>query len=169
MRLPLPTSFLMAVFAGWLNRQQQAAIEYLKVENQILKSQLRGRRLRLTDEQRLRLATKGRVLGRKLLAQVACIVTPATILEWHRLLVALKWTFRRKDMGRPPLGAEVRALIVQFAGNDSNWGYTSIRDRLRNLGHRVSRATVANVLREHGVESAPKRRQMSWAPFLKAH
>jgi len=96
MRVPLPTSFLMVVFAGWLNRQQQAAIECLKVENQSLKLQLRGRRLRLTDEQRIRLATKGRALGRKLLAQVACIVTPATILGWHRRLVALKWTFRRQ-------------------------------------------------------------------------
>src|SRR5687767_10352794 len=107
MRVPLPTSFLMVVFAGWLNRQQQAAIECLKVENQSLKLQLRGRRLRLTDEQRIRLATKGRALGRKLLAQVACIVTPATILGWHRRLVALKWTFRRQAMGRPPLAAEV--------------------------------------------------------------
>src|SRR5688572_28071247 len=169
MRVPLPTSFLMVVFAGWLNRQQQAAIDYLKVENQILKSQLKGQRLRLTDEQRLRLAKKGRAFGRKLLAQVACIVTPATILAWHHRLVALKWTFRRQAVGRPPLAHEVRALIVQLADNDSNWGYTSIRDRLRNLGHRVSRATVANVLREHGVEPARKRRQTSWATFLKAH
>ena len=61
--------FLVVVFAGWLNRQQQAVIEYLKTENEILKSQLMGRRLRLTDEQRRRLAVKGRALGRKLLAE----------------------------------------------------------------------------------------------------
>jgi len=103
------------------------------------------------------------------LAQVGCIVTPETILAWHRRLVALKWTFRREGMGRPRIADEVRTLIVEFAGNDSNWGYTNIRDRLRSLGHRVSRATVANVLREHGVEPAPKRRQMSWVTFLKAH
>ena len=86
----LPTYFLMVVFAGWLNRHQQAAIEYLKTENEILKSQLKGCRLRLRDEDRRRLAEKGRVLGRKLLAEVACIVTPETILAWHRRLVALK-------------------------------------------------------------------------------
>ena len=76
--------FLVVVFAGWLNRQQQAVIEYLKTENEILKSQLKRRRLRLTDEDRCRLAVKGRALGRKVLAEVACIVTPDTVLAWHR-------------------------------------------------------------------------------------
>jgi hypothetical protein len=70
----------MVVFAGWVNRQLQAAIEYLKAENEVLKSQLKGRRLRLTDEERRRLAVKGRALGRKLLAEVASLVTPQTIL-----------------------------------------------------------------------------------------
>ena len=64
-----PMHFLVVVFAGWLNRQQQAVIEYLKTENEILKSQLKGRRLRLTDEERRRLAVKGRALGRKVLAE----------------------------------------------------------------------------------------------------
>src|SRR5215212_561148 len=141
----------MVVFAGWLNRQQQAAIEYLKTENEILKSQLKGRRVRLRDEDRRRLAEKGRALGRKLLAEVACIVTAETILAWHRRLVALKWTFRRPVMGRPPIAAEVRALIVELAGSDSHWGYSSIRDRLGNLGYRISRSTVASVLKEHGI------------------
>ena len=84
MNKSLPIHFLIMVFAGWLNGQQQAVIEYLQTENEILKSQLMGRRLRLMDEQRRRLAVKGRVLGRKLLAEVACIVTPDTILAWHR-------------------------------------------------------------------------------------
>ncbi len=166
----LPMHFLVAVFAGWLNRHQQAAIEYLKTENEILKSQLKGRRPRLTDEQRRRLAVKGRALGRKLLAEVACIVTPETILAWHRRLVALKWTYCRRKLGRPPIAGKVRAMIVELASNDSNWGYSSIRDRLRNLGYRVSRTTIANVLAEYGLEPAPKRgRRMSWSTFMKAH
>ena len=166
----MPTYFLMVVFAGWLNRQQQAAIDYLKAENEILKSQLRGRRLRLTDEERRQLAVKGRALGRKLLTECASLVTPETILAWHRRLVALKWTFRRRNVGRPSICQEVRALILELARNDSNWGYRSIRDRLGNLGHQVSRATVASVLREHGMEPAPKRSKgMSWSTFLKAH
>ena len=104
----VPTYFLMVVFAGWVNQQQQAAIEYLKAENEILKSQLKGRRLRLTDEERRRLAVKGRALGRKLLAEVASLVTPHTGLAWHRSLVALKWTFRRRNVGRPSILQEVR-------------------------------------------------------------
>ena len=170
MSMPLPTYFLMVIFAGCLNREQQTAIEYLKAENEILKAQLKRHRLRLTDEERRRLAVKGRALGRKLLAEVACLVTPRTILAWHRRLVALKWTFRRRGVGRPAISNEVRGLILEMARNDSNWGYRSIRDRLSNLGHQVSRATVANVLREHGIEPAPKRSKgMSWSAFLKAH
>ena len=87
MSAQLPMYFLMVVFAGWLNRQQQPAIDYLKTENEILKSQLKSRRLRLKDEDRRLLAEKGRALGWKLLAEVACIVTPETILAWHRRLV----------------------------------------------------------------------------------
>ena len=164
MKTSLPMHFLVVIFAGWLNRQQQAVIEYLKTENEILKSQIKGRRMRLADEQRRRLAVKGRELGRKVLAEVACIVTPDTILGWHRRLVALKWTFRRRTSGRPPIADEVRALIVKLARTDSNWGYRSIRDRLETLGHRVSRSTVASVLKEHGIDPAPRRGQrMSWA------
>ncbi len=166
----MPTYLLLGIFAGWLNRHQAAIIEYLRTENEILKRQLNGRRPRLTDEERRRLAVKGKALGRKALAAVACIVTPDTILAWHRRLVALKWTYPRRGVGRPPVADEVRALIVEMARTDSRWGYTSIRDRLRNLGHLVSRATVATVLKEQGLEPAPKRsRGNSWSAFLKAH
>jgi hypothetical protein len=99
--------FLVVVFAGWLNRQQQAVTDYLKTENEILKTQIKGRRLRFTDEERCRLAVKGRALDGKVLAEVACIVTPETILAWRRRLVALKWTLRRQTLGRPPIADEV--------------------------------------------------------------
>ena len=65
---------------------------------------------------------------------------------------------------------EVRAQILELAPNDSNWGYSSIRDRLANLGHRVSRSTIASVLKEHGIDPAPKRRRRtSWTTLIKAH
>jgi hypothetical protein len=99
---------------------------------------------------------KGKVLGREMLAEVACLVTPETILRWHRRLIAMKWTFPPRGVGRPPVGSEIRRLIVEMARTESRWGYTSIRDRLRNLGYRVSRATVANVLKAHGLEPAPR-------------
>jgi putative transposase len=75
---------LLATFAGWINRHQAQAIDYLVEENRVHKEQLGGKRLRLTDDQRRRLAAKGHALGRRLLAQVATIVTPDTIMRWHR-------------------------------------------------------------------------------------
>jgi len=166
----MPIYLLLGIFAGWLNRHQQAIIEYLRTENEILKRQLHGRRPRLTDEERRLLAVKGKALGRKVLEAVAGIVTPETILAWHRRLIAVKWTFPRRTQGRPATSNEVGALIVEMARTEPRWGYTSIRDRLRNLGHRVSRATVAKILKAHGLEPAPNRsRGNSWSAFLKAH
>ena len=87
--------FLLAALVGWLDRQQQDGLAYLLEENRILRGQLRGRRLRLTDEDRCRLARRGRPLGRRLLSQVATIVTLDTILRWHRQLIARKWTYAK--------------------------------------------------------------------------
>ena len=87
---------LLATFAGWIGRQQSHVIAYLIEENRVLKEQLEsgGRRLRFTDDQRRRLAAKGKPLGRKVLGEIATIVTPDTILAWHRRLIAVKWTWR---------------------------------------------------------------------------
>jgi hypothetical protein len=82
-----PLQVLLVTLAGWVNRHQQHVIEYLVEENRVLKEQVKGRRLRLTDDQRRRLAAKGRRLGRRVLRQVATIVTPDTILRWHRQLM----------------------------------------------------------------------------------
>ncbi len=76
-----PLQLLLATFAGWVNRHQTQVIDYLVEENRVLKEQLRGRRLRLTDDQRRRLAAKGKILGRRVLARIATIVTPDTILR----------------------------------------------------------------------------------------
>lgn len=76
-----PLQFLLLTVAGWVHREQQAVIDYLREENAVLREQLGGKRLHLTDAQRRRLAVKGRALGRKLLAGVGCIVTPDTILR----------------------------------------------------------------------------------------
>src|ERR687897_2427495 len=110
-----PVRLLLVALAGWVNRQQQEVIEYLVEENLVLREQLRGRRLRLTDDQRRRLAAKGQRLGRRVLRQVATIVTPDTILRWHRLLLARKWTFAPKRPGRPGIVKEISALIVRMA------------------------------------------------------
>jgi hypothetical protein len=79
-----PLQFVPAVLSGWLNEHQAHVVDYLREENRLLRQRLRGPRLRLTDDDRRRLAAKGILLGRKLLAQAATIVTPETILAWHR-------------------------------------------------------------------------------------
>src|SRR6187401_2436611 len=83
-----PFRFLLIAFAGWMNQHQLLAVDYLREENRILREQLGGRRLRFTDDQRRRLATKAKGLGRKLLAEIATLVTPETLLAWHRQLIA---------------------------------------------------------------------------------
>ena len=77
--------------AGWMNQRHLRAIDYLREENRVLREQLGDRRLRLTDDQRRRLAANAKALGRKVLAEVASIVTPETLLAWHRRLIAQKY------------------------------------------------------------------------------
>ena len=87
-----PWQLLRIILAGWLNRQQAAVIEYLRTENQVLKETHGTKRVMLNDDQRRRLAVKGRILGRKALEEIATIVTPDMILRWHRQLVAASGT-----------------------------------------------------------------------------
>jgi putative transposase len=102
--------------AGWWNNQRQEAMAaYLIEENRILRAQLRGRRLRLTDEGRRRLARRGQRLGRPLLSQVATIVTADTILRWNRQLIARKWTYAKGRSGHPGVLAEIRRLVMRMA------------------------------------------------------
>jgi putative transposase len=168
-----PLQYLIAVVALWLGRQQQEAIDYLKEENRLLKEKLGDRKLHFTDAERRRLATRAKLLGRKRLAQLDTLVTPDTLLRWHRGLVAQKqkWNpvYRRKP-GRPRIHVEIVALILRMAQENPRWGYTRIQGALSNVGHKVARGTIANVLKEHGIDPAPIRgRRTSWSTFLKAH
>ena len=167
---PWHVAFVWAV--GWVNRQQQLVIEYLCAENRVLREQTGKKRILLTDDQRRRLAVKGKELGRKGLESITTLFTPDTILRWHRQLVAQKWDYskRRNSPGRPPIEEEVAELIVRFARENRSWGYRRIQGALSNLGHAVSDTTVANVLKENGLEPAPLRRKRTpWKEFLKAH
>ena len=85
-----PWQLYLVILAGWINRQQQEVIEYLRTENQVLKEKHGGKRILLNDDQRRRLAVKGQVLGRKRLEEVGTLFTPDTVLRWHRMLVANK-------------------------------------------------------------------------------
>src|SRR4029077_2090333 len=131
-RLPPPLAFLFLLFSGWINRQQQDVIEYLLEENRILRAAHGPHRVRLTDDQRRRLAFKGKALGRRRLADVAGIVTPDTILRWYRRLVANKYDgSTKRRVGRPSTKPDIVSLVVRMAQENPTWGYTRIRGGLQ--------------------------------------
>jgi len=162
---------LLLMLAGWINRHQLAVIDYLKEENRVLRELHGKRRLRFTDDQRRRLAAKGKVLGRRLLTEVCNIVTPDTILRWHRRLIARKYDgSAKRGSGRPRVMVQIRQLAVRMAIENEGWGYSRIKGALVNLGHRVSRSTVRRILKEQGIDPAPERsKHMPWGKFLKTH
>ena len=165
-----PFHLLVIAVAGWLNRQQQVVIDYLIEENRVLKEQVEGQRLRFTDEQRMRLAVKAKGLGRRLLDELETLVTPDTLLAWHRKLIAQKWTYAKKGPGRPRVAQEITDLILRMARDNTSWGYDRIQGALANLGHVIAPNTVKNILKRHGIEPAPDRqKRTSWKAFLKAH
>jgi putative transposase len=166
-----PLQYVIAASALWLDRQQQEVIDYLKEENRLLKEKLGHRKLHFTDAERRRLAARAKLLGRKILAQLDTLVTPDTLLRWHRELIAQKWNHvHKRKPGRPRTKDEIVALLLRMAQQNPSWGYTRIVGALRNLGHKVSRSTIANVLALNGIDPAPlRRKRTAWSTFLKAH
>ncbi|MPZ42848.1 MAG: hypothetical protein GEV05_05460 [Betaproteobacteria bacterium] len=168
---PSLLTFLLMAVSGWVYRHQLLVIEFLQAENRMLKERLRGKRIRFSDEERALLARKAKAVGRKALLELDTIVSPDTLLRWHRRLVAEKWNFsKRRSPGRPGIMREISQLIVRMAQENPSWGYTRIQGALANVNHQVGRGTVANVLKANGIEPAPERgKQTRWSTFLKAH
>src|SRR5712692_2224002 len=166
-----PFRFVLVAVAGWMNQRQLEMIDYLREENRVLREQLGKRRMRLNDDQRRRLAAKAKGLGRKLLAEVATVVTPETLLAWHRKLIAQKYDGRaHRAPRRPRTAGEIEALVVRMAEENRDWGYRRIEGALSNLGHEVARSTIAQILERHGIEPAPERsRKTTWKEFLSRH
>jgi hypothetical protein len=159
--------WLLATLVGWFDQREREAMAYLIEENRILRGHVPGR-IRLTDEERRRLAVHGHRLGRLRLRHVATIVTPDTILRWHRQLIARKWTCANRRGGRPGVLVEIRRQVLRMAEENPTWGYTRILGALKNVGHRVSRSTIARILKAAGVPPVPQR-PTSWHTFLRAH
>jgi len=165
-----PLSLVVTCVAGWMNRHQQEVIEYLQEEVRVLQEQL-GRRPRFNDEQRRRLALKAKTVGRQGLRRFARIVTPDTLMAWHRRLIARKYDSSKvRKPGRPSTASELRELILRMARENRSWGYTRIQGALSNLGHEVGRGTVAAILKAAGLDPAPERmNRTTWKEFLRTH
>ena len=167
-----PWQLLIAILSGWIHSRQQQIIEFQNDQLISLMKSQGKKRILLTDDQRRLLAVKGKALGRKTLRELTTIVTPDTILRWHRELVARKWDHseKRKSVGRPRIRQVIVDLILRFAKENPTWGYDRIQGALANVGYHISDTTVGNILKAHGIEPAPDRkRQTTWKTFLKAH
>jgi putative transposase len=126
----------------------------------------------LTVNLTMPLAEMGKKLGKKVLEEVATIVTLDTILVWYHTLVAQKFdgSQQRKTLGRPRIDKELEALIVRLAQENHTWGYDRIVGALANLGYTVSDQTVGNILKRHGVPPARERQKTTtWHEFIRTH
>src|SRR4030095_11698394 len=163
-----PFRFVVIAIAGWMNQKQQHAIEYLREENRVLREQLGTRRSRFTYDELRRLALKAKLVGRRVLNDIADLVTPDTLLAWQRKLIAEKYDgSAKRGPGRPRTAKEIEDLIVRLAHENRGWGYRRILGAMSNLGHYLGRGTIANILKKHGIEPAPERmRKRTWKEFL---
>src|SRR5713101_7341224 len=162
---------LLAYITGTVDQELLLRNEYLVTENRLLRNQITGR-MQLTDGERKTLAEIGQKLGKQALKEIATIVTPDTILGWHRKLVAQKFdgSTQRKALSRPMIDPELEALIVRMAQENRSWGYDRIVGALANLGLTVSDQTVGNVLKRHGIAPASERKTTTtWKEFIRTH
>ncbi len=141
-------------------------IEILVLRHQVKVLRRRAGRPRLRVMDRVLLAAAARVLPHDRWASF--MVTPQTLLRWHRELVSRKWTYRARRTGRPPLDSEIKDLILRMAKENPRWGCVRIQGELGRLGIEVDATTIRTLLRRHGLGPSPRRSGPSWSEFLRA-
>jgi putative transposase len=157
---------------GWLallarsDRAKDAEILILRHQVAVLQRQVKAPRLSWAD--RAVLAALARLLPGSQLRQLRLIVSPRTLLRWHADLVRRHWTHPRRAPGRPRTATAVRALVLEMARDNPNWGYRRIHGELAGLGHKVAPSTVWRILKDAGIDPAPTRSGLTWRAFLEA-
>jgi putative transposase len=154
----------LLVLRGRSQRSKDLELVVLRHEVQILRRQVR--RLELQPADRGFLAAASQVLDRRRWGSF--VVAPATLLGWHRRLVARHWTYPHRTPGRPPINAEIRDLILSLARDNPRWGYQRIHGELLGLGVQVSATTIRDLLRRHGLGPAPRPGELTWREFLRS-
>ncbi|MCX4461408.1 integrase core domain-containing protein [Streptomyces sp. NBC_01728] len=172
MLLRLPYLTVSSVFAFIRLLPMRAVdrdIEILTLRHQLAVLQRQINRPRVTPADRAFLAALLHQLPRPKLRQLHLIVSPDTVLRWHRDLMRRRHAeaSRRKQSGRPPARRSIQALVLRLARENSSWGYRRIHGELAVLGIKVAPSTVWEILRAHGIEPAPERKRQTWAAFLR--
>jgi putative transposase len=157
---------------GWLallassDRAKDAEILILRHQVAILQRQVKNPRLSWAD--RAVLAALARLLPRSQLRQLRLIISPRTLLRWHADLVRRHWTHPRRAPGRPRTAQAARALVLEMARDNPGWGYRRIHGELTGLGLKLAPSTVWKILKDAGIDPAPRRSEKTWRAFLGA-
>jgi len=157
---------------GWLallarsDRARDVEILILRHQVAVLQRQVKNPRLSWAD--RAVLAALARLLPRSHLRQLRLIISPQTLLRWHARLVRRRWTYPRRSPGRPRTARAIRALVLEMARGNPGWGYRRIHGELTGLGYQIAASTVWQILKDAGIDPAPRRVGQSWRAFLEA-
>ncbi|MGZ0217515.1 MAG: transposase [Acidimicrobiales bacterium] len=143
-------------------RSKDLEIIVLRHQLAVLRRQIG--RPKITDHDRILLGAIAAALPRP--RRTGWLVTPDTLLRWHRRRVARHWTQPNRRPGRPPTSVELRRLIIRLAAENPTWGYRRIHGELAGLGHRIASSTVWKILKASGIDPAPKRSDVTWSQFL---
>ena len=145
-----PWQFILVTIAGWMNRQQQEAITYLKTENRILREKLGHKRILLNDSQKRRLATAAKRLPSEILRDVGTLFSPNTLLKWHRWLIARKYdgSSKRRPGPAPTKQRMIRDLVLRMAQENPSWGYPPKKANPSSNDSRPPKSNFLSVSRE---------------------
>ncbi|MEV7630368.1 integrase catalytic region [Actinoplanes sp. NPDC089786] len=149
-----------------LRGERAKEVEILVLRHQVAVLRRQVKRLDLDPTDRALFSALPRLLPRP--RWPTFMVTPATLLRWHRTLIARKWTYPRRRPGRPPTRAAIRVLVLRLAKENPGWGHRRIQGELVGLGYRVAASTVWSILTKAGVDPAPRRSGPTWTEFLTA-
>jgi len=156
--------------AALVNSDKAELIDFYEAQLEALRYNCPPK-LRFTAHLRAQMGKTAKALGLKALQGITTLVTPDTLLRWNRECARKKWDYsKERGPGRPRTRSEIVRLLIRWAHENPNWGYSRLQGALRGNGFKVSRQTVANILKKHGILPSPNRsRHTTWGEFIQRH